>query len=464
MPNLEWELTYHWPTQETVSVNYVLKRREGGTYESGDCWCHENCYNHIPRTGRKLFPKKESIDGKVAHFWKGPGSFSSNSDCKFELIRKRRNESQRYAQFYHDLRQWLSSNEGLNSLYCIEFHESMSVKYSDFTLHHLKSEGVNWEETEILIIHKNRRRNPNSPNFIIIDLTQWTVEQISNFQDFGKRKILEEFMQLLSKVKAKRERDLLSEILDAVEKCVERYGERLEHEATDFSSTKEVKEHYRTIFADKKIIKDAADAEVENELQKRISPLVNEFGFTVEGPDATWTDLELRKGFEWEQGDREKNENKQSQFYEIATRSLQLAEKHDPGFINELRSVSMEGNLYGYDLAAYQNELISIIKSAKRGAGQIEEAESEINPKRNNFPELNPRRIKDTPFNPFEASEPTKNPTKNSTTEEGIRNRITEIANHLIKRNPTKKDRINLTKEQKNLQKQLAGIKDKKLE
>lgn len=214
---MEWGTAYHWPSTETVDVNYVLKRREEGRYEAGDCWCHENCYNQLPRTGCKLGPRKNSSDGRVAHFWRGTGSYTRDGNCKYERIRKKHNESQRYAQFYHDLRQWLSKEEEHHILSLIEYHESKDSKYSDFLLHHFPTEKVTWEETEILIVHKNRKRYPRTPNFIRIDLSQWTVEQISNFEQYGKRKIIEEFEQLISKIESQRINELMELELKAKE-------------------------------------------------------------------------------------------------------------------------------------------------------------------------------------------------------------------------------------------------------
>ena len=104
----EWETAYYWPTEKTLTVTKVLKMRDDGRYEAGDCWCHESCYKSEPRTGCKLFPRKGSL-GRVAHFWIGTGNFTKN-DCVFDIIRKNRKESHRYAQFYHDLRNWLNSD------------------------------------------------------------------------------------------------------------------------------------------------------------------------------------------------------------------------------------------------------------------------------------------------------------------------------------------------------------------
>lgn len=202
---MEWETAYYWPSDSTLDVDSVLRLREEGRYEAGDCWCHQSCYQSNPRTGCKLFPRKESWNGKSAHFWKGPGSFTKSADCQFELARKSHNESHRYAQFYHDLRQWLDTTECEEQLSIRGFEESHDTKYSDFVIHHVECDAISWETTEILIIHKNRKRNPSMLTHIVVDLSQWTKDQISNFE-YGKRKIMEEFERILPRVNEQEKR------------------------------------------------------------------------------------------------------------------------------------------------------------------------------------------------------------------------------------------------------------------
>ena len=175
----------------------ALRFREIGRLEAGDCWCHRSCYEAKPQTGCRLFPRQASSQA-VAHFWRGPGTFSKT--CEYEIIRGEVNESQRYAQFYHDLRAWLNTTQALDDLDAESISESKSRKYSDFIIKHAEDCPLDWRSSELLIVHKNRKRigrNSSLQNRILIDLSQWTAEQLANFEDFGRRKILEEYERLV---------------------------------------------------------------------------------------------------------------------------------------------------------------------------------------------------------------------------------------------------------------------------
>jgi hypothetical protein len=203
---MEWETAYHWHTKKTVDVNFALACREkGGRIEAGDCWCHEECYNQQPRIGCKIGPRIASARAG-AHFWLGSKSQEKPNNCHFEQIRKEHKESHRYAQFYHDIRQWLNAEEAKTHLSFTVFHESKKSKYSDFTIQHILSEEVTWKETKILIIHKNRKRTADIETRIVIDLSQWTMEHISDFENHGKRKVIEEFKQLIARQNEQRKK------------------------------------------------------------------------------------------------------------------------------------------------------------------------------------------------------------------------------------------------------------------
>ena len=93
----------------------------------------------------------------------------------------------------------------------------------------MQSNRIYWEETEILIIHKNRRRHPRELNNLTIDLSEWTAENIVDFTMFGKRKILEEFEQLVSrKEKEKAGKKDLSDIIAEIEEKAKTRPEKKE--------------------------------------------------------------------------------------------------------------------------------------------------------------------------------------------------------------------------------------------
>lgn len=197
---MEWDGAYYWPESRPIQIDEAIKKRDKGELEAGDCWCHEDCYHSQPRRGTKIFPRNRK---SCPHFWRGPGKFIKKGDCEFYDLQVERSESTRYSQFYHDCRSWLRSDSARNELHFQEFREVMSKKYSDFVLVH-DNDSIPWEETEILIVHKNRRRKPQTKDFICIDISQWTKSDLANFNEFGVRKILEEFQQLITQKEFQR--------------------------------------------------------------------------------------------------------------------------------------------------------------------------------------------------------------------------------------------------------------------
>jgi cold shock CspA family protein len=188
-----WDGAYHWHTDKPISAVDAIKLRENGRKESGDYWCHKSCYSRQPRDGIELYPRNHPT---TPHFWKGSGNFTKINDCEFYQLQIERKESTRYSQFYHDLRSWLDTDEAKQNLSFSTFSENKARKYSDFILVATASKDVTWTEIEIIIVHKNRKRVPQTDNYIRIDLSQWTIEQILNFEGYGKRKIIEEFEKI----------------------------------------------------------------------------------------------------------------------------------------------------------------------------------------------------------------------------------------------------------------------------
>jgi hypothetical protein len=192
-----WDGAYHWHTDETIYAVDAIKLRENGRKESGDYWCHKSCYNRQPRDGIRLFARNHAT---TPNFWKGSGNFTKINDCEFNQLQIERKESTRYSQYYHDLRSWLDTDEAKQKLGFSTFSENKAHKYSDFILLATASKDVTWTEMEIIVVHKNRKRVPQTNNYIRIDLSQWKIEHILNFEGYGKRKIIEEFEQLIEKV------------------------------------------------------------------------------------------------------------------------------------------------------------------------------------------------------------------------------------------------------------------------
>jgi len=220
---MEWDGAYYWPENRKIRVLGAISKREKGRLEAGDCWCHEDCYTSSPKKGTQIFPRNRK---SCPHFWRGSGNNEKTGDCEYHNIQKLKNESTRYSQFYHDLRNWLNSPKAKDSLQFSTFYEEKSKKYSDFIIKH-NSDKIDWGETEILVRHKNRKRRPRTSNFLIIDLSQWTADQISDFDKFSVKKIIEEFEQLVTRIFSEREDELERVRLQAEQ---ERIREELEEQ------------------------------------------------------------------------------------------------------------------------------------------------------------------------------------------------------------------------------------------
>jgi len=186
-----WGGAYHWGKDTSISAVKALQLRESGRLEAGDCWCCKDCYNAKPRKGIQIFPREHKT---TPHFWVGSGASYTLSECEGYKLQKFKGESFRYTQFYRDLKTWLSNDDAKATLQFSEYEEEKSRKYSDFLLQ-LEQPVQAESKLSLLIIHKNRKRRPFHPLTVVIDLSQWTLEQLNDFA-FGKRKIIEEFEQL----------------------------------------------------------------------------------------------------------------------------------------------------------------------------------------------------------------------------------------------------------------------------
>ena len=237
-----WDGAYHWHTDKTISAVDAIKLRENGRKESGDYWCHKSCHSRQPRDGIELYPRNHPI---TPHFWKGSGNFTKINDCEFYQLQIERKESTRYSQFYHDLRSWLDTDEAKQNLGFSTYSENKARKYSDFILVATASKDVTWTEMEIIVVHKNRKRVPQTNNYIRIDLSQWKIEHILNFEGYGKRMIIEEFNQLITKFSNQLEKHKLM-------KDIEKMIETLSHNnilikkpiIKMFNSVEEVKQYF----------------------------------------------------------------------------------------------------------------------------------------------------------------------------------------------------------------------------
>jgi len=196
-----WGGAYHWPNDSFISVAEAINLREQGRLESGDCWCCKDCYISMPRQGVRLFPRNMR---PTPHFWVGPGASYSLNECNGYSRQLSRKESFRYTLFYRDLQTWLNTEAAREQLDFSTFHELQGNKYSDFILD-IQNEISGFSRLELLVLHKNRKRSPETDCSIVIDISQWRESDLANFEEFGVRKISDEYAQLIARLGDRKE-------------------------------------------------------------------------------------------------------------------------------------------------------------------------------------------------------------------------------------------------------------------
>jgi len=188
---------YYWPTDNLITAQDAIKRREMNDLRTGEIHCHADCYKRVPRTGHSLFARK----GRGSpHFHVGPGNSIKDSNCKFERIMRNRSESYRFSQFYHDLIKWFDEEkEEVSGIFQIKSWMQSTTKTSDINIVHNMSEKIDWEFTDLTIVDKNRKRDKVNDSTLLIDISQWPDSHLLEFSKYGKRRVIEEWETLIAK-------------------------------------------------------------------------------------------------------------------------------------------------------------------------------------------------------------------------------------------------------------------------
>ncbi len=192
-----WPLVaYHFHLNETVTIEDAIKMRTNGDNRAGDIWCHAECYKAYPREGNQLLP----VNRQSCPHFRGPRARNTKkSSCNLKKIWRRKSETYRFGQLYHDLLRWLKNgDEGekpREMFHISEIKESRSKHY-DILIEHSENDSFERRETRVLIIDKNRKRTPESEITMIIDISEWRDEDLAKFDVSGKRKFIDEWDQL----------------------------------------------------------------------------------------------------------------------------------------------------------------------------------------------------------------------------------------------------------------------------
>jgi len=200
-------VAYHFHVDDEVTIADAIEMREGDDPRAGDIWCHAECYKGEPRTGNRLFPVNLP---SCPYFRRGKGSYTRVVDCEFERVMLSKGESYRFAQFYHDLLVWLNSGEGKENpseLFHISGVGESKLNVADIVISHTEKAPIDWTETRIIIVDKNRRRKASNEHTLVIDITHWTDSQLADFSNSGIRKMIDEWNQLLARHESKKQKD-----------------------------------------------------------------------------------------------------------------------------------------------------------------------------------------------------------------------------------------------------------------
>ena len=202
----KWPSTaYHFHLDRPITIIKAIEMRENGDNRAGDIWCHEGCYKAVPRGGNGLSP----VNRESCPYFRGPKGEYQREGCEYERAMRGKGEGYRFAQFYHDLMNWLikEGEDGPTELQISEVRKSDSREV-DIYISHIESEEVDWGETGILIVDKNRKRKPQYKYTMVIDISRWKDSHLVDFANSGVRKILDEWRQLLGVRSSEKKREL----------------------------------------------------------------------------------------------------------------------------------------------------------------------------------------------------------------------------------------------------------------
>ena len=204
-----WEVAYHWPSDRTVTIDDILRMRRGNDPRAGDLWCHKACY---PHTGERLLSRDCRGSGRVSHIARFPGMAQTPASCSYSSSAASRREHINYGQYLHDMRAYFEKIAGTED---DPFHiESLQFPTGetepDVRIVHQSAASLEWHATNFIIIHSNNKREVRftrngvfrmEDEFnIVIRITEFTPEQIRDFNKTGIERVILSWEKLLQSV------------------------------------------------------------------------------------------------------------------------------------------------------------------------------------------------------------------------------------------------------------------------
>lgn len=231
----KWSQAYSVYRDEEIPITKALKDRNGNDPRAGHLWCCESCY--LSNKGFQLLTKRESIDGRVAHFSKWPDRYEEGNfyGCRKAQLSHTRRETFDYAHYYILMEKFLQESAKNHAHGILSFSSNQEGDQSyDFKINFLEDHPL--DSTKILIIDENKRRAKilkkqtrhdatidfsmekpaidfyplRNPNLVLI-ISEYTQAQLDDFNRTGIELFLDRLSTLVKLVKSAEfeERDRL---------------------------------------------------------------------------------------------------------------------------------------------------------------------------------------------------------------------------------------------------------------
>ena len=154
-----------------------------------------------------MLTRKESSDGRRAHFARWPGSYTKdNSNCGHQVIADSKRESMDYAHFFSNFETFLNeAQREVEPYFIVEVKTEKGELMPDFVIIHTNENSHGLAQTNIHIVDENNRRKKRLKESsvdgdmaeIAIRISEYTFEQLNDFQRGGIERLEMEWGHVL---------------------------------------------------------------------------------------------------------------------------------------------------------------------------------------------------------------------------------------------------------------------------
>ena len=194
-------MAYHFNLDRNVTIQEAILLRENDN-RTGEIWCCRNCAKS-PTTGVDLV----AVNRRSNPYFRSSPKSHERKSCVYVSTMQRKSETYRAAIFIQDMLEWLNDEESNDerrltlSILGVSFSH---LKSTDLIITHNTNDDVTWKETHIMVVDKNRKRKSDPQiKSLTLDISRWNDTQLTQFDDAGVRKLLENWERLIQLEKAK---------------------------------------------------------------------------------------------------------------------------------------------------------------------------------------------------------------------------------------------------------------------